>query len=1267
MYHILKSRSTRTRTSDVQKRILTVPKSNPNIYLETATNDPSSQDFTAFNVFDTATGNLLGMFRAEDIVHQRNFMAALGGKGPGLFTQNSDDTLEITVLVDGPPNNELFKRQNSYDSRRSNRTRSRMRCPSYIATMAHLPREFYLPEGVTSPTVKLEFPGEPLTIYNSVDSLPPNGMCSRRPENDTFLPPHGNPVNSPVSLGYGKEVGLEPLQQAIWVPENDFYYFLDHEKKTSFLEDPRPLNSPKTVVTKKQVIYSGSTESPEPNPDVCRDIEVIKATASRAISKPHGFVFQACGTNGLAGVSGTDGVGGANGEHGQVGISFEHAIGADGGSGTSGFPGTEGQTGSGGTTGVNGSDLTLSLSGNSTKLEVSDCNMCITAKLGGDCCEDVLLVDCHGGDGGDGGVGGEGGCGGDGGDGGDGGRDGDGGHGGDGGMGGNGGNGGTGGDAGSGGTCVIQSVDPCLLMLIESNCEAGKAGKGGTRGKGGEGGRRGFGGEAGTSQDPTGSPQLPRSATVVGLRGKPGMPGFYGEDGKPGDDGKEANHGGILWVIKSSNGDILHQAESRYTAEITTLTITPGVNDGIYEPNQRISIKDITVLNSGGLPLPAGSKLFFPSSETVRFEDTVYTLPEISPKKSFVVPTTFNGRIFDLAPANEPGPFSTQAVFAPRIELLGRPFEKSSIEQTLPVMYPVKLPFALSRGNVSRAEVTTLDVGIENVSSVIYGSCPDSAGSLRVRVHMDARLIPVGIVSGQQSNGTLPYIVTYDPTERDSLYIEVKKINPGEMLVVSVLVQMDPLAELCDTCVWQAVLYFKGKRIEYRSKEIRISPAYTPPSKPSQLGDILMITSDNISREQFQYWQKIFEILNVSVDFWDSNYRKESTGEQSPQIGTAATSAIAESPKPKLYQMYSGKVILYPHCDLDSFPAKEITRHFHGTPQNGTDILEDKNSSMLLFLKSTFPENLEDYTNQHSCNTRLLKHLCSSQEKIKLPVDAYSGHHLLAPGTLISPEWSMKRSRQSTMKKVEGETPSQSVALVKCTNRIRQTSRIRYSYGSMDVRRVPLLRSCNFQCIDCTGTNFMAMGSDDPLLTPSSREFPLGSNFGQVLLSVLNSLPLRCKLTILKKPVDKSSPHYVKFHLPNGLKLKKRDLAAICIASDVTNELLNCSKRPTRMTAVCEDIETNKAVFVSNGPQIVVQMMELIKQEVKERSRVTNVISVSKEILGLCDSMISLMSNRVANTSFQGLPPLRTLQDRNSVLRSHQYNVDDDYYDASTL
>ena len=915
---------------------------------------------------------------------------------------------------------------------------------------------------------------------------------------------------------------------------------------------------------------------------------------------------------------------------------------------------------SAGSPGKDGNTLVLNISGDATKLKVTDCSsLSIVAKLGGENCEHVVFVDACGGDGGDGGVGGDGGAGGAGGDGGRGGPEGDGGHGGDGGTGGHGGTGGAGGNAGNGGLCIVQTSDPRLLMLVEVDCSSGTPGKGGIGGKPGEGGRRGFGGDRGTSISPNGTPLLSESLSA-GLRGKPGMTGCVGQSGIAGKDGEAGSNGSILWLIQSNNGEeILAKAGTRYDAEIVSLTITPGINGGVYEPNQKISIQDVVIKNTGGLPLPAGCKLFFPSSETVRFEKTVFTLPEILPNKSFSVPDVFCGRVFDLPPVNEPGPFFTEASFIPRIELMGRPFEKSSVEKTIPVTYPLKLPFALSHSNISRGEVTTLDIGIENTSSVTYGNCPGSYGSARVRVHMDARLIPIGVIGSSNGDENPTHRVTYEPLEKDSLFIDIQQINPGETLIVSIAVQMDPLAELCDMCVWQAVLYLKGKRIEYRSKEIRISPAYSPPSEASQLGDILMVTSDSISREQFLHWQRIFEILSVSVDFWDTNYRKTSIVQPPPPYTPdGATSPLPDPPTSKLSHfsdLYSGKVILYPHCDLDLLPAGEIVRHFHG---EDTGSLEDKNSSMLLFLKSSFPESLEDYTNQFICQNRLWKHLCSTEERIQLPPDAYSGTHIIAPGTFISPEWSMTRSRARIMKDAESESPTQSVTLIGYTNRVRRTSRVKYQYGSMDVRRVPLLRSVNFQCVDCTGRNYMAMGTDDPLLTPSSREFPLGSNFSQVLLSVLSSLPLRCKLNIVKKPIVKSSPNHVKFHLPNGVKLKKRDLATICLANDIVDEVYSCPNVLSRMTAVCDDVSANQAVYIASG--MIPHLINLVEQEISERQLTSSAATKSaKELTSLCNSLVMVIREDHCKASSFKLPLLRTLQDKNTVLRCHQYSVHD--------
>ena len=131
----------------MEKRILTFPKSNPNIAVESVSSDPLSPNFTAFNVYNSKTNELLGTFRADDIVQQRNFMAALTGKGPGLFTQQKDvDALAPKEPMDGSANidtvTERFQKQQSYDSG-SNRVPTTLW--SYDKVIDQLSKEFYFP------------------------------------------------------------------------------------------------------------------------------------------------------------------------------------------------------------------------------------------------------------------------------------------------------------------------------------------------------------------------------------------------------------------------------------------------------------------------------------------------------------------------------------------------------------------------------------------------------------------------------------------------------------------------------------------------------------------------------------------------------------------------------------------------------------------------------------------------------------------------------------------------------------------------------------------------------------------------------------------------------------------------------------------------------------------------------------------------------------------------------------------------------------------
>ena len=1222
LYHLSQSKSTSKNRTGLQKILITMPKVNPDICIEALSQDPLSREYTGFTIHDSITNNNLGTFHAEDIVQQRNFMVALGGRGPGLFTQNTDNTSEEISLfnkeqpyISIPTNCELLERQLSYDSQWRY---SITDLPSYECSMKHLPGEYYFSQEYKALS---QFPASELPVFNPVSkygTAQPLQLLHKRKVKDTFLPPHGSATYHPVSIGYGKEVGLDEHLQAIWDMHNKFYYFLNHNTKSSFLNDPRPLNSIINPMKKEEFVCEDPFSSDHQFP-VCKDALVVKLAAQRALKKPHGFLVRGFGVNGNSGNNGSKGGNGLKGVNGMVEVS------GNGGNGEDGTSGGNGGHGSNGENGANGKKFLVKLSGDASRL-----SLCINGKgkafasIGGETNEEVVFIDCHGGDGGEGGMGGSGGTGGSAGDGGKGGKHGDGGHGGNGGNGGTGGNGGAGGNAGSGGVCIVTASDPRLMMLVEVDCRAGDRGRGGAEGKGGDGGKGGYGGEGGFWNEVDLSPAAIEGSVVAvrGTRGKPGNTGTSGLCGIPGEYGTEGENGGLLWVIESSSGEVLQQAKSRYEAIVTSLNISPPNHGAIYEPNQAITISQVVITNTGGLPIPQGAELSFPTTKTIRFEPVTYKLPEISPNNSFTVPADFKGRIFDQATPNLPGPFSGEASFVPRIDILGRPFD-TSLTKTLPVSYPVKLSFALSRRNISRGEIAVLEVGVENTSQMVhYGSNLNCKGSVAVRLHLDSHLIPLGIqqnLTRNDDNKPMPFQVTHDPDIEDSMWVKINELNPREVLTIPIAFQMDHTAQICDTCIWQSDLYFKGKLIEYMSQEIHVTPDYSPPTSPSSIGDILMIMSKAISETELALWQKIFDILHLNVDYWDEHVSSGDEDESNPtnKVPSSSSNPGTDFPSFSFYKMYAGKTIIYPHCKLDHIPSELIISHFSSSAT----------SSMLLFLSQTTPKSLEDYFYDHTGHSQILRHLCHMENCINLPEDANSGYHLLTPGILVSADVSIKRSEKKIMKKLEKEYPSQALAMFRRSNIINQKSTYKYTYGSVDIKKCPIQRSANFQCVDGAGGSLTSMGTDDPLLMVNSREFPLGSKFGQVFLAVLVSIPLDKKLSILRNTESKSSQGFVKCHLPNGLYLKKQQLAAITIAQEIADEILDCNRSISKMKLVAQSLKTNKGLYskIEIAP-IVKQMLLLIQQEVLERAKLLEIPAVqsaSKEIQAICKSCIS--------------------------------------------
>jgi len=705
-----------------------------------------------------------------------------------------------------------------------------------------------------------------------------------------------------------------------------------------------------------------------------------------------------------------------------------------------------------------------------------------------------------------------------------------------------------------------------------------------------------------------------------------------------------------MWVISSPEGAVLHQAATRYDAEVTSLQVVSAVDDGIFEPNERILVSGVVVVNSGGLPLPTDVTMFMPSTKTIQFEPTRFELPsdQLFPGQSFTVPITYYGRIFDQPPPNVSGPFVSSAEFHPRAELMGRPFEKSFLHQKLVVQYPVKLAYLRCSENLGRGEVSVLEIGVENISTMPYGAVPGSGGKVVLQLHLDARIIPVG--SANIGLTSVPYNITYDPNVRDSLYIVMEAIPPGQVVNVQVTVQMESRAELFDRCYWQADLYLRDKLIEYNFEKIRVTPFYLP-KEPA--ADLLMITSEAITRKEFVFWQRVLENLGVSVDFWDT------TRYSGLSVDTRSNTRHQVSWEGR----YPGGMILYPHCNLELLYGIDIVRHFHGQDYRDNP-LKDLHSSAIFFLTESAPRGRQSERHHDKGDQVVQRHLSLVEGAIEVPEGTYCGKHMFRPGSCFVTPKPYLKWEEKHLKKLEKEVPTQVPVIITRSVNIQSTGMFKYNYGEVDVRRMPILRSCKFLLVDGAGGNYVDMSLDDPNLHPGASEVPLASNYAQVFLATLYGVSVRCKINLLRAGPDDGNPTQdVSCYLPNGLVLSKGELVIICLAWEIADEVYSCSGSAYRMRELAQAVESSPEAFVAQG-RVILRGLELLAKELKLRkNNVSNAPvnqAVSEATRHSRNIKQTLHRTGVEDRDLEPLVSLNVLMDNDRVHRPHQHFVKND-------
>ena len=140
------------------------------------------------------------------------------------------------------------------------------------------------------------------------------------------------------------------------------------------------------------------------------------------------------------------------------------------------------------------------------------------------------------------------------------------------------------------------------------------------------------------------------------------------------------------------------------------------------------------------------------------------------------------------------------------------------------------------------------------------------------------------------------------------------------------------------------------------------------------------------------------------------------------------------------------------------------------------------------------------------------------------------------------------------------------------------------------------------------------------------------------------------------------------FYLPNGYTMKKAQLAAICLATEIAEEVLNCQGTTTRMNAFTKDVTQNPSAYTGNGATVI-KTVKLIKKELRRIKKDASHSNISKAV-----SEIKRQSSRIEEVLCQvgidsrkpeELPSMHILHEDGRFYRTHQYFIKNKLWDIT--
>lgn len=474
--------------------------------------------------------------------------------------------------------------------------------------------------------------------------------------------------------------------------------------------------------------------------------------------------------------------------------------------------------------------------------------------------------------------------------------------------GGSGGNGGHAGDAsdgsdgGSGGKVQISlsELELGLLMLVKGNLTGGSIGFAGQPGHPGIGGKGGQGGrshswtetQSYTTHDgkrATRTVRRSNSGGRNGSRGHSGLPSLYrAQDGHQGAAGK-------LQILVTDSTGKRTTYPSPFDLELTTFDVAAETN--VIEPDSLISIDQIEVRNSGGMPLPHNYPIRI-LVETDRWlhssgsglqlrqplqpdETTVFTTDGIALRVSDYVVEQPRNRPFRLRHPVSPVAWMEGGI--------GRPFRQFPNSEDIEVRFPVEISNVRSLTSLAPGESTILTWAITNTSDETF----DQKHLVRA-VKSAIRIYPNNQQSSNQQtadettdkDSKQTPLVFFDPTDQEHDLQQtpfqqvVRQFRPGDTHTVRTRVGITANTDVNSYSEFSLAVDLHLQRprssensdqyriVDCRKIQIRVSETYRRDADAR----FLLIANARTNSNEIQKWTKLADYFGSGIDIWDISY-----------------------------------------------------------------------------------------------------------------------------------------------------------------------------------------------------------------------------------------------------------------------------------------------------------------------------------------------------------------------------------------------------------